>query len=72
MENQLFTVDLLMFLFFNSTSKTRVAIDIFNKFRDCDEAKVKGYVTIDGDDYIIERKIIRKKVGSGEYSTKMS
>lgn len=64
------TVDLLMFLFFNSTSKTKVAIDIFNKFRDCDEVKVKGYVTIDGDDYIIERKIIRKKSRSGEYSTK--
>ena len=64
------TVDLLLFLFFNSTSKSKVALDVFNKFRDCDEVKVKGYVTIDGEDYIIERKITRKKSKSGEYTTK--
>jgi DNA repair exonuclease SbcCD ATPase subunit len=64
------TVDLLMFLFFNSTSKTKTAIEIFNKFRNCDELKVKGYVTIDGEDYIIERKITRKKTKSGDYNVK--
>jgi len=64
------TVDLLLFLFFNSTTKSKVALDVFNKFRDCDEVKVKGYITIDESDYVIERKIIRKKSKSGEYSAK--
>ncbi len=64
------TVDLLLFLFFNSTTKTKVALDVFNKFRNCDEVKVKGYITIDDEDYIIERKITRKKSKSGDYSTK--
>jgi DNA repair exonuclease SbcCD ATPase subunit len=65
-----FTVDLLLFLFFNTTTKTKTAIEIFNRFRDCDEVKVKGYVEIDGENYIIERKIIRKKSKSGDYTTK--
>lgn len=68
--NSVMSVDLLLFLFFNSTTKSKVALDIFNKFRDCDEVKVKGYITIDESDYVIERKIIRKKSKSGEYSAK--
>ena len=64
------TVDLLMFLFFNSTTKTKTAIEIFNRFRDVDEVKVKGYLVIDDADYIIERKITRKKSKSGDYTTK--
>jgi DNA repair exonuclease SbcCD ATPase subunit len=64
------TVDLMMFLFFNSTTKGKIALDVFNIFRDCNEVKVKGYITIDDDDYIIERKIIRKKSKGGEYSAK--
>jgi hypothetical protein len=64
------TVDLLLFLFFNTTTKSKVAFDVFNKFRDCDEVSVKGYITIDDADYVIERKITRKKNKSGEYTTK--
>ncbi len=64
------TVDLLMFLFFNSTTKTKTNIEIFNKFTDKDEVKVKGYVTIDGEDYIISRVISRKKTKSGDYNVK--
>ncbi len=64
------TVDLLMFLFFNSTTKTKTNIEIFNKFTDKDEVKVKGYVTIDGEDYIISRVISRKKSKSGDYNVK--
>lgn len=64
------TVDLLMFLFFNSTTKSKTAIDIFNKFRDCDTVTVKGYLTIDESDYVIERTITRKKTKSGDYNTK--
>lgn len=63
------TVDLLLFLFFNSTTKTKTNIEIFNKFNDsCDEVIVKGYITIDNEDYIIERNLSRKKSKSGEYN----
>jgi len=62
------SVDLLMFLFFNSTTKTKTAGEIFNKFSDKDEVLVRGEITIDGDDYVIERKLIRKKTKQGEYN----
>jgi DNA repair exonuclease SbcCD ATPase subunit len=62
------SVDLLMFLFFNSTTKTKTAIEIFNKFSDKDEVVVKGEINIDGDDYLIERKLTRKKSKAGEYN----
>lgn len=62
------SVDLLMFLFFNSTTKTKTAIEIFNKFSEKDELSVRGEITIDGDDYVIERKLSRKKTKAGEYN----
>lgn len=62
------SVDLLMFLFFNSTTKTKTAIEIFNKFSDKDELSVRGEITIDGDDYVIERNLYRKKTKAGEYN----
>jgi DNA repair exonuclease SbcCD ATPase subunit len=62
------TVDLMMFLFFNSTTKTKTNAEIFNRFSDKDEVTVKGDITIDGDDYVIERKTLRKKSKSGEYT----
>jgi DNA repair exonuclease SbcCD ATPase subunit len=62
------TVDLLMFLFFNSTTKTKTNSEIFNRFTDKDEVSVKGDITIDGDDYVIERKINRKKAKGVEYT----
>lgn len=62
------SVDLLMFLFFNSTTKTKTAGEIFNRFTDKDEVLVKGEITIDGDDYVIERRLIRKKTKQGEYN----
>ena len=62
------SVDLLMFLFFNSTTKTKTGSEIFNKFSDKDDVSVRGEITIDGDDYAIERKLSRKKSRSGEYT----
>ena len=62
------SVDLLMFLFFNTTTKTKTNIEIFNRFTDNDEVSVKGFINIDGDDYVIERKIIRKKSKTNEYN----
>jgi DNA repair exonuclease SbcCD ATPase subunit len=62
------SVDLLMFLFFNSTTKTKTNGEIFNRFTDKDEVSVRGEITIDGDDYVIERKTLRKKSKSGDYT----
>jgi DNA repair exonuclease SbcCD ATPase subunit len=62
------TVDLLMFLFFNSTTKTKTNAEIFNRITDKDEVSVRGEITIDGGDYVIERKTLRKKSKSGEYT----
>lgn len=55
------SVDLLLFLFFNETTRTKVAAQIFNKFRDVNTVRVKGRVNIDGGDYIIERILTRSK-----------
>jgi DNA repair exonuclease SbcCD ATPase subunit len=54
------TVDLLLFLFFNTTTKTNKAEEIFNRFRDKDKVVVKGEIQIDGEDYIIVREVNRK------------
>lgn len=62
------SVDLLLFLFFNTTTKTKTNAEIFNKFTDVDEVSVRGEITIDGDDYVIERKLNRKKSKAGEYN----
>lgn len=62
------TVDLLLFLFFNKTTKTKTNSEIFNRFSTDDEVRVKGYITIDNEDYIIERVSNRKKSKSGDYT----
>jgi len=64
------TVDLLMFLFFNTTTKTSKAEEVFNRFSDHNEVTVRGEVTIDGEDYIIVRKLERKKAKSGDWNVK--
>ena len=64
------TVDLLMFLFFNETTKTSKAEEIFNRFSNSDVVSVKGEITIDGEDYIIVRKIERKMSKKGEWNVK--
>ena len=64
------TVDLLLFLFFGVTSKTDKMEDVFNRFSDEDTVSVKGMVEIEGDDYIISRKINRKQGRNGEYTCK--
>tara|TARA_B110000858_G_scaffold55761_1_gene64806 strand:+ start:12970 stop:15345 length:2376 start_codon:yes stop_codon:yes gene_type:complete len=54
------TVDLLLFLFFNQTTKTSKAEEIFNRFRNKDKVTVRGEVLIDGEEYIIVREVTRK------------
>lgn len=64
------TVDLLLFLFFNTTTKTQKAEEIFNKFTTKDVVNVKGDIIIDGEEYVIARKVERKKSKSGEWNVK--
>jgi DNA repair exonuclease SbcCD ATPase subunit len=64
------TVDLLLFLFFNTTTKTQKAEEIFNRFTDKNTVSVKGDIIIDGEEYIIARKIERKKSKAGEWNVK--
>ena len=64
------TVDLLLFLFFNETTKTSKAEEIFNRFTDKNKVHVKGEIIIDGEEYIIVRNIERKLSKAGEWNVK--
>ena len=64
------TVDLLLFLFFNTTSKNQKAEEIFNRFTDKNKVVVRGEIVIDGEEYLIARHIERKKAKSGEWNVK--
>ena len=75
-ENQggktIFTIDALLFLFFGKTTKTDVTSEIFNTFTDEDNVVVGGQIDIDGEEYIIERKLNRKLSNSGVYKVSSS
>lgn len=64
------TVDLLMFLFFNETTKTSKAEEIFNRFTDKNKVMVKGEIIIDGEEYILLRIIERKLSKKNEWNVK--
>lgn len=64
------TVDLLLFLFFNTTTKTQKAEEIFNRFSTSNKVSVSGEVSIDGEDYLISREISRKKSKAGKWNVK--
>jgi DNA repair exonuclease SbcCD ATPase subunit len=64
------SVDLLLFLFFNETTKTTKSEEIFNRFTDKNSVVVKGEVTIDGEEYIIIRTIERKLSKKGDWNVK--
>ena len=65
----IFSIDSLLFLFFGKTTKTDTATEIFNTFTNKDEVTVGGEINIDGEEYIIERKLFRKKSKLGNYKT---
>ena len=64
------SVDLLLFLFFNESSKTTKSEEIFNRFTSKDKVTVKGEITIDGEDYILIRTIERKLSRKGDWNVK--
>jgi len=65
-------VDLILFLFFNKTTKSSKSVEIFNRYQKDNEVIVQGEVEIDGDNYIIIRKIIRKKKKNGDWTVSTS
>jgi len=64
------TIDLLLFLFFNTTTKSSKAEDIFNKFTNKDTVQVVGDIVIDGEEYMISRRMDRKKNKTEEWKVK--
>ena len=68
--NTVLTVDLLMFLFFNETTKTTKAEEIFNRFTERNKVAVKGEIMIDGEEYILLRNIERKLSKKNEWNVK--
>ena len=64
------SVDLLLFLFFNTTTKTSKAEEVFNRYSGKDKVSVRGEIVIDGEDYIIVRELERKKSKAGEWNVK--
>ena len=65
----IFSIDSLLFLFFGKTTKTDTASEIFNTFTNNDEVTVGGVVNIDSEEYIIERKLYRRKQKNNNYKT---
>jgi len=66
----IFCLDLLLFLLFNTTTRTTKTIEIFNRHSDKDRVRVKGHLIIDNEEYSIERGIVRKKTKKGEWAVK--
>jgi DNA repair exonuclease SbcCD ATPase subunit len=64
------TIDLLLFLFFNTTTKSSKSEDIFNKFTNKDTVQVVGDIIIDGEEYMISRRMDRKKNKTEEWKVK--
>ena len=64
------SLDLLLFLFFNETTKTSKSEEIFNRYTNKNKVYVKGEITIDGEDYIIVRVIERKRNKNDEWNIK--
>lgn len=55
-----FCVDAILFLLFNTTTKTTKSEEIFNTYSSEDICRVKGWLNINNQKFIIERQIIRK------------
>lgn len=67
-----FSVDAIMFLFFGITTKTSKNEEIFNTFTTKNTLSVKGYINIDGQDYVINRSLNRKLKKDGSWGVTSS
>ena len=66
------TIDLILFAFYGTTTKTKKNIDIFNKFTKEDKVWVRCEIEMDGECFIIERTLTREMMKSGEYKVTAS
>jgi DNA repair exonuclease SbcCD ATPase subunit len=62
------TIDAIKFLLHGSTTKTDKNEQIFNIFSGKNEVVVRGMIEIDGDEFIIERKLKRTAKKTGEWT----
>ena len=68
-----FAIDLTHFLFFGKTTKTETLGQIFNnRLKNATEMKVMGCITIEGEDYVIERVVTRPNLSSRKANSKSS
>jgi len=63
-----FSVDAFKFLLYGKTSKTDKNEQVFNQYWDNDELIVRGMVTLEDRDIIIERVLTRKKKRNGGWN----
>lgn len=68
-----FAIDLLHFLLFGKTDKASTQDKIFNKFKnEATEVVVEGSLTIDGEEYIIKRRLTRPQLSKRTARSKTS
>ena len=69
-----FTIDAPKFLLHGNTTKTDTNAEIFNMYSGKNELVVRGMIDIEGDEFIIERKLKRslKKTGDWNVTNKVS
>jgi len=65
--NTSFNIDAPLFLYFGRTTKTDRNEEIFNQFSDSDKLSVRGMIEIDDEEYIVERKMVRKLKKDGSW-----
>lgn len=62
------TIDAIKFLLHGSTTKTDTNAEIFNTYSGKNDLVVRGMVNIEGDEFIIERKMKRSQKKTGEWN----
>jgi len=65
-----FSVDAIKFLLFGKTTKTDTNAEVFNSFTDKNKITLRGMITYDGRDIIIERVLTRTEKRAGGYTIK--
>ena len=66
------TIDLIMFLFYGTTTKSMKNIDVFNTFTTENKVWVRGEIEVDGDTFVIERTLTRVLGKNNEYKVTAS
>lgn len=67
-----FSMESIRYLFFGTTSKNERNEEIFNSYSDSDEVLLRGGIEIEGDEFIVERKLTRRAKKDEGYNVKGS